>query len=531
MAIPNSYDILQAVIEATPDAIFVKDLDGRYVLVNAAAARFLGRSPADIVGKRDLELYPEDTARRFIADDQLVLASGIAQSFEGVARGEAGTQAYLVTKGVYRGADGQILGLFGISHDITELRVAHETLEETREALFRSQKMEAVGQLTGGIAHDFNNILSVILGNLELLRMHLKKDAYAQELIDAVFRAAVHGQDLTGDLLAFARRRQLNPQPVHINGLVEGIVRLLGRTIGGRVRIITATTDDAGVVMADRAALEAAILNIALNARDAMPDGGSLTIRTSRLEVDDSHAAECDVAPGSYAMLAFTDTGHGMPPDVAARVFEPFFTTKGAQGGTGLGLSMVYGFAKQSGGSVSVESQPERGTTLRMLLPLTGEDPRPESARAGSPAAAASSRTILLVEDESAVRNTVRRQLESLGHRVLLAESAAVALTLLGDRRPIDLLLSDVVLGAGINGIDVAERARQLRPTLPVIFISGYTTVSESEARCSRLGAALLLKPVTLSQLSTAIAAAQYGAPKSKAAARDELRNPETTGA
>ena len=195
----------------------------------------------------------------------------------------SGTQAYLVTKGVYRDSDGDILGIYGISHDITELRAAQDSLEQTRAALFRSQKMEAVGQLTGGIAHDFNNILMVILGNLELLRMRLPDvDDPTLELIDETLRATRHGQDLTGDLLAFSRRRQLNPQPVAINALVENIVRMLTRTLGASIRITTAASRDAGVALVDPAALEAAILNIALNARDAMPEGGTLTIRTSK---------------------------------------------------------------------------------------------------------------------------------------------------------------------------------------------------------------------------------------------------------
>src|SRR5229473_234116 len=311
MAIPNSYDILQAVIEATPDAIFVKDLEGRYVLVNEAAARFLGKSPAEIVGKHDLELYPEETARRFIEDDRYVLSTGKPHAFEGVATSETGTQAYLVTRGVYRDKDGQILGSFGISHDITELRLAHETLDHTRDALFRSQKMEAVGQLTGGIAHDFNNILAIILGNAELLRAYLPKDTYADEIIDAILRATLHGRDLTGHLLAFSRRRLLNPQPVDVNGLVTSIVRLLGRTLGATIRIATATSDDAGIAFVDPAALEAAVLNIALNARDAMPDGGSLTIRTSAIEVTDAPATDDDLNPGSYAVLSLEDTGSG----------------------------------------------------------------------------------------------------------------------------------------------------------------------------------------------------------------------------
>jgi two-component system, cell cycle sensor histidine kinase and response regulator CckA len=212
MAIPNSYDILQAVIEATPDEIFVKDLEGRYILVNEAFARFIGKSPADIVGRNDFELYPEKDARGFVEADRQVLASGKPQVFEGVATGAAGERTYLVTKGVYRDRDGRILGVYGISHDITELQHAHESLEQTREALFRAQKMEAVGQLTGGIAHDFNNILAIILGNVELLRLHFPGDTHAGEIIDAVMRATLHGKDLTGHLLAFSRRRLLNPQ-------------------------------------------------------------------------------------------------------------------------------------------------------------------------------------------------------------------------------------------------------------------------------------------------------------------------------
>jgi PAS domain S-box-containing protein len=372
--IANSSDILQAVIEATPDAIFVKDLEGRYVLVNDAAARFLGRSPAEIVGKHDLELYPEDTARQFIEDDRQVLATGEPRAFEGVATGKDGiTQAYLVTKGVYRGADGRILGLFGISHDITELQRANESLAQTREALFRAQKMEAVGQLTGGIAHDFNNILSVILGNVELMRLHLqrqkKRDAHVEETIEAIIRATLHGKDLTSQLLAFSGRRHLNPKPVDINELVTAMARMLSRTLGPSIDIATDLAAQAPVAMADAAALEASILNIALNARDAMPAGGSLTIRTLRAEVAAPLASIDDLPAGHYAVIALEDTGSGMSADVVARVFEPFFTTKSGAGGTGLGLSMVYGFARQSGGRVTIDSRQGRGTIVRLFLP------------------------------------------------------------------------------------------------------------------------------------------------------------------
>src|SRR5690349_15485938 len=261
MAIPDSFPILQAVMEATPDAIFVKDLEGRYMLVNEAAARFIGKSPEQVIGRHDLELYSEETARQFIEDDRKVLAAGRPLAFEGIATGEGGTkQAYLVTKGVYRDKDGRILGLFGISHDVTELRQARETLEQTREALFRSQKMEAVGQLTGGIAHDFNNILAIILGNVELLRAYLPKDKYADELIDAVLRATLHGRHLTSHLLAFSRRRLLNPHPVDVNALVASTVRLLGRTLGASIQLTTDTCPDPCIAFVDPGALEAAVL-------------------------------------------------------------------------------------------------------------------------------------------------------------------------------------------------------------------------------------------------------------------------------
>ncbi|MFA5910865.1 MAG: ATP-binding protein [Vicinamibacterales bacterium] len=507
-SIPNSADILLAVIEATPDAIFVKDLDGRYVIVNQAMAHFAGRDAADMMGKNDLELYPEETARRFMADDRVVLASGKAMSFEGVASGRSGTQAYLVTKGVYRDTAGTILGLYGISHDITALRKAQDSLEQTRAALFRSQKMEAVGQLTGGIAHDFNNILMVILGNLELLKLRLPEgDDHTVELIDETLRATRHGQDLTGDLLAFSRRRQLNPQPVGINALIESIVRMLGRTLGTTIRIQTATSRDAGVALVDPAALEAALLNIALNARDAMPDGGTLTIRTSKADITQAPRMDDDLPIGQYAMIAVQDTGTGMPPEVAARVFEPFFTTKTGGRGSGLGLSMVYGFARQSGGTVNIASEPGHGTTVIIYLPLTRSEPRAAAAPALPIAPPIVVKTILVVEDEAAVRTTVRRQLETLGHKVMVAASAGVALPLLKGPEPPDVLVIDVVLGAGMSGIELAEAARAARPGLAVIFMSGFTAVPEAQERIKALGAPLLAKPSTLSQLDRALQA------------------------
>ena len=505
VAIPNSYDILHAVIDATPDAIFVKDLNGCYVVVNAAFARFIGKTPAEIVGRNDFELYPEVDARAFIDADRQVLASGGPQAFEGVATGLSGPQTYHVTKGVYRDTDGKILGVYGISHDITELQQAHETLEQTREALFRSQKMEAVGQLTGGLAHDFNNILAIILGNIELLRAYLPHDAYADEIIDTVLRATLHGRDLTGHLLAFSRRRLLNPQPVDVNGIVESIVRLLGRTLGATVRVTRALDADAGIAFVDPAALEAAVMNVALNARDAMAEGGTLTIRTSRAAIASPRTAGGDLEPGSYAVIALEDNGSGMPADVVTRVFEPFFTTKTGGRGTGLGLSMVYGFARQSGGTVTIASEPGRGTTVTMFLPQATDDQKSPAISAVSTDLPSVARTILVVEDEADVRNIVRRQLEGLGHRVLVAEGATEALLLLQGPGAPEVLLTDVVLSSRMDGIELAKAARAVRPNLPVIFMSGYTAVPEAQQRMREAGAPLLSKPFTSPQLARAV--------------------------
>jgi CheY-like chemotaxis protein len=365
--------------------------------------------------------------------------------------------------------------------------------------------MEAVGQLTGGLAHDFNNILAIILGNVELLRAYLPHDPYADEIIDTVLRATLHGRDLTGHLLAFSRRRLLHPQPVDVNGIVDSIVRLLGRTLGATVRITTEPGADAGIAFVDPAALEAAVMNVALNARDAMPDGGSLTIRTSRVEVTTPPAAGAELEPGAYAALALQDTGAGMAPEVAARVFEPFFTTKAGGRGTGLGLSMVYGFAKQSGGTVTIASEAGRGTTVTMFLPLAKRDQESPAISAAFTDVPSVPRTVLVVEDEADVRTIVRRQLESLGHRVLVAEAATEALLLIQGPGAPELLLTDVVLSGQMDGIELANAARAARPNLAVIFMSGYTAVPEAQQRMRDAGAPLLSKPFTTPQLARAV--------------------------
>ena len=300
------------------------------------------------------------------------------------------------------------------------------------------------------------------------------------------------------------RRRLLNPQAVDVNVVVAGIVRLLGRTLGATIRVTTSTSTDAGMAYADPAALEAAVLNVALNARDAMPEGGSLAIHTSTVRIAGPPAPGEDLEPGLYVRIAFEDNGSGMPPDVLARVFEPFFTTKSGGRGTGLGLSMVYGFAKQSGGTVQIVSEVGRGTTVSLYLPLAGSDLQTTATNAAPVVVSSVPRTILVVEDEVDVRTIVRRQLESLGHRVLVADAATEALLLIQVGAP-DVLLTDVVLKTGVNGIDLAQLAREARPGLPVIFLCGYTAVPEAQQRIRDTGAPLLSKPFTTPQLERAV--------------------------
>jgi CheY-like chemotaxis protein len=360
--------------------------------------------------------------------------------------------------------------------------------------------------LTGGLAHDFNNILAIILGNVELLQAYLPRDPYTDEIVEAVLRATLHGKDLTGHLLAFSRRRLLNPQAVDANVVVAGIVRLLGRTLGATIRVTTSTSTDAGMAYADPAALEAALLNVALNARDAMPDGGQLAIHTSTVKIGAARRkTEDDLEPGLYVCISLEDSGCGMPPDVVSRAFEPFYTTKDGGRGTGLGLSMVYGFAKQSGGTVKVASEVGRGTTVSLFLPLAGSELQTTATSAAPVTPSAAPRTILVVEDEADVRAIVRRQLESLGHRALVAEAATEALLLIQSPGGPDVLLTDVVLKAGLNGIDLALAARQARPGLPVIFMSGYTAVPDAQHRIRDIGAPLLSKPFTTPQLERAV--------------------------
>jgi CheY-like chemotaxis protein len=391
--------------------------------------------------------------------------------------------------------------------------------------LREAQKMHAIGQLTGGIAHDFNNLLTVILGNLELVRTRLAGDDALLGRIERATWAASRGAVLTGQLLAFARRQPLAPTAINLAATTPDLIPLLRRTLGEHIEVRYVETAGLWPAMADPAQLESAVLNLALNARDAMPEGGRLTIELGNRVLDEVYArSHAEVTPGDYAMLAVSDTGHGMTPEVLARAFEPFFTTKADGKGTGLGLAMVFGFVKQSGGHVSIYSEPGEGTTIRLYLPrgvgdgtLVGQRPRQPIALPRGPA------TVLIVEDEPPVREIAAAILGELGYQTLEAGDGEEALRVFGAHAgSVDLLLTDVVLPGKVRGRELAERIKAVRPEVKVLFMSGYT--ENSIVHHGRLddGVQMIGKPFHREELARKVAAVL--------GLSEEIIQPESTG-
>lgn len=392
----------------------------------------------------------------------------------------------------------------------TELSRANDRLrnemserEKAEDALRQAQKMEAIGRLTGGIAHDFNNMLAVVIGGLELVRRRIAKgetnlDQYIESALGGARRAAT----LTQRLLAFSRQQPLQPSPVEPNTLVAGMSELLRRTIGEAYAIETSLGANVGRIQVDPHQLENVILNLAVNSRDAMPNGGKLMIETANVTLDDAPAAEGSVAPGPYVMIAVIDTGTGMTPEVLAKAFDPFFTTKGVGQGTGLGLSQVYGFIRQSGGYVKLESTVGAGTAVKIYLPrYFGEMVVEQVAKSPTVLQEANDVvTILVVEDEPAVRGFVVTAIRDLGYRTLEAESGHAALEILREHTEVQLLFTDIVM-PHMNGRQLAEEAIRLRPRLKVLFTTGYTR----EAATTDPDIRLLTKPFTLEQLGAAL--------------------------
>jgi signal transduction histidine kinase/ActR/RegA family two-component response regulator len=379
------------------------------------------------------------------------------------------------------------------------------TARKAAEAqLVQAQKMEAVGQLTGGMAHDFNNLLGVILGNLGLLQDGGRHDPDFDEFVMAAKRAAQRGADLTRSLLAFARRQPLQPARVEVNALVSEMTALLRRTLGERIEIGLDLAPHVWPVRVDPAQLESALANLATNARDAMPRGGRLSIATANRQLDAEYAAEHDdVAPGDYVLLQVSDTGIGMSREIMAKVFEPFFTTKPRGQGTGLGLSMVFGFIKQSGGHVNVYSEAGVGTTFRLYMPRVHEAADPTAdALAPSAAPRGAGQRILVVEDEPAMRRVVVRQLEQLGYRPVEADSGTAALAALESEAPFDLLFTDIVMAGRIDGFDLARLVVARWPDIKIVMTSGFPDTKTCDDTVALTNLQLLSKPYLRADLA-----------------------------
>jgi PAS domain S-box-containing protein len=473
----------QRVFDTSLDLILVTDAYGKFVEVSGASQRILGYAPGEIVGKsgRDF-IYAEDLdATR--TEMRAARRGGLIRNFRCRYVSRAGKPVSLVWTGVWSEADRQH---FFIGRDVTEIEAREEQLRQ-------SQKMEAVGQLTGGVAHDFNNILMVILANVEELLEDESLSDEQRELLTNVAGSGERAAELTRRLLAFSRKQRLLPQPTDVNDLIAGTDKLLRRTLGEQIEIEAIFPDDLWTTNIDRSQLEAALVNLCVNARDAMPKGGRLLIETKNMELDEAYAsANVGAVAGEYVMLAVSDTGCGMPPEVLERVFEPFFTTKEVGKGTGLGLSMVYGFIKQSNGHIKVYSEIGRGTTIRLYLPRS-DAPADGDRRAAADMPQGRER-VLLVEDDPQVRAAVLTQLRSLGYGVSEAGSGQAAIDMLESGAVFDLMLTDVVM-PGIGGPQLAEEIVHRWPTLKVLFMSGY---SENAAIIHGLvapGARVLSKP------------------------------------
>ena len=397
--------------------------------------------------------------------------------------------------------------IYAVARDVTAEKAAAERLKATEEALLQSQKMEAVGQLTGGIAHDFNNLLTGIVGSLDLLQTRLNQgrtDNVAR-YINAAMTSANRAAALTHRLLAFARRQPLIPKGVDANQLVVSLEDLLRRTIGETIDLQIVASDDLWGTLCDPNQLESALLNLAINARDAMPDGGKLTITTSNARIDGITADTPALLPGDYICIDVTDTGIGMSAEVAARAFDPFFTTKPIGQGTGLGLSMIYGFARQSNGHATIDSKPGQGTSVRLYLPRHHGDAAAEQASAVKAAEhAATGETVLVVEDEPVVRAVILEMLGEQGYRTLEAVDGPSGLRILRDNARIDLLVTDVGL-PGMNGRQLADQARETRPNLKILFITGYAESAAIADGFLQPGMEMITKPFDLENLSQRI--------------------------
>jgi len=493
---------IRTIVDNVLDGIITFDESGHIESFSASAEKIFGYSRDEALGQNVAMLTSELAPS---AQD------GYIPSYLRTGTGKVIGQGYLEVRG--RRKDGTE---FPAELSINEMTIGRNRCfvaaigditerKELEEQLRQAQKMEAVGQLTGGVAHDFNNLLAVILGNADVLEERLFGGNKATR---AIIRAATRGAELTQHLLTFSRRQPLRPQVIDLSELITGITDLLQRTLGETIQVETSSAEGLWRAEADPGQLENALLNLALNARDAMPNGGTLSVSTANAVLDENYAARhMGVTPGDYLLLTIKDTGSSMTPEVLEHAFEPFFTTKGVNEGSGLGLSMVYGFAKQSGGDVTIQSEPGHGTTVKLYLPRAQPGAQDAWQAVAVEEPTAQGETVLVVEDDADVRELTESALHSLGYRVLCAKDARTGLAALRAAPRVDLLLSDVVLPGGTSGPAMAAEAERLRPGLKVLFISGYAASAADPKTPFPQDARLLDKPFRKRQLAQIVRA------------------------
>ncbi|MGX1324214.1 PAS domain S-box-containing protein [Bradyrhizobium sp. USDA 377] len=498
-ALRESMTRLTAVVDTAVDGVILFDAQARILLFNPACERLFGYR-ADEVMNRDIGM---------LMSKERPSSTGRAQRFatgEAVGLRKDGSSFPMNLSVGQAWQDGELIHV-GIVHDLTRRKLTEQQLQQ-------AQKMETVGQLSGGIAHDFNNLLTVIIGNAEYLSEQLKGRPDLRRFADDICQSGERGAELTQRLLAFSRRQLLQPRAIECRELLTSMHKLLKRTLRENIEIRTAFGAGSILAFADRAQLESAVLNLALNAQDAMPSGGHLTLSTELTAIDEHYRMQHpEVESGSYALIAVTDDGEGMATDVIERAFEPFFTTKEVGKGSGLGLSMVYGFARQSGGHVSIYSEPGLGTTVRIYLPHAGGEQSLADIAAREEAAPRGHETILVAEDDPFVRSSVTLRVEALGYRVISAVNGKEALQLLRTNPAIDLLFTDIVMPGGMSGWELADQARRIRPGLPVVFSSGYALETLVEQGRAHAQSIVLTKPYRNAELARRLREAFAAAP------------------
>ena len=506
-ALKESETHLRTVIRTIPDLVWLKDQQGIYLSCNPRFERFFGAKEKDIIGKTDYDFVDKELADSFRRHDQVAMVMGKpSKNEEEVTFADDGHSEILETikTPMYR-SDGQLAGVLGIGRDITERKRAEEEKSRLEEQYHQAQKVESIGRLAGGVAHDLNNLLSPILGYSEILLDDLGADDTRREYVDEILRSGLRARDLVGQLLAFGRKQTLEYKPLNLNKTVSGFEKLLQRTIREDIEIAILLSPDIPIVMADIGQIEQVIMNLAVNAADAMPEGGRLSIETARANLDEAYAASHeDVKPGEYVMLAVSDTGYGMDDETREHLFEPFFSTKGEEG-TGLGLATVYGIVKQHGGSIWFYSEPGIGTTFKVYLPVPEEPCVEESIGKKTATSLKGSQTILLVEDNEPVRQLALAILERQGYTVLVAENGAEALTVLAAHdAKVHLLLTDVIM-PGINGRELFAKVAEKYPDLKVIYMSGYTDNMIAHSGVLDEGVQFVQKPFSVRTLAAKV--------------------------